>query len=756
MAMPAGALLALTAYAVFVPLEPMESRFAAAGTVVLASDGQVLFTERADGLRIPVALEDVAPIMREATVAAEDQRYWAHPGVDPIAVTRALVRLPEERSGASTITQQLARRLYLSEDGSPLLVRKAREALLALQIEARTSKEEVLGAYLNEVFYGRGAYGIEAAARTYFGVSAGELDLAQASFLAGLPQLPALYADPAAEPEARARQRYVLGRLVDEGVVTAAEAAAAGSAALTFEAAGEPDPARHFTGYVFEELAEVAPELANRGGLVIETTLDLGLQGEAERSAAVRVASIAERHGATNAAVVVLEARTGAILAMVGGVDFEGPAGQVNLATAPRQPGSTLKPFLYLAALERGYTAATPLLDVPSTFTTEGGVYEPVNYDLQFRGPVTLRTALASSLNVPAVRTLDEVGVDAFMEMADRVGLETLERNEAFGLALTLGGGEVTLVDLAAAYGVLADAGRRHEAFAIARVRDASTGAVLYERLADRGVSVVGEAEAFVIGDVLRDPVARSGAFGFGSVLETAYGAAVKTGTSSLFRDSWTAGFSSEVVVAAWVGNADGAPMRDLPGVLGAAPIWRDVMDEANASRPAQPAVPPDGLVRASVCSPTGLEPGTNCAAVVEEWFIAGTEPREAERYFVAAGPTLAERPPVLAQPWAVDAGVRTAGGNLGSLAVVQPAAGSVLYLAPEFGESEVLLRAAVPADAVRVRFAIDGETVGVVEGADARMRWRISIGEHELFVSAELADGQTVSGSVQFEVRSR
>jgi membrane carboxypeptidase/penicillin-binding protein PbpC len=230
----------------------------------------------------------------------------------------------------------------------------------------------------------------------------------------------------------------------------------------------------------------------------------------------------------------------------------------------------------------------------------------------------------------------------------------------------------------------------------------------------------------------------------------------VKTGTSSLFRDSWTAGFSSEVVVAAWVGNADGAPMRDLPGVLGAAPIWRDVMDEANASRPAQPAVPPDGLVRASVCSPTGLEPGTNCAAVVEEWFIAGTEPREAERYFVAAGPTLAERPPVLAQPWAVDAGVRTAGGNLGSLAVVQPAAGSVLYLAPEFGESEVLLRAAVPADAVRVRFAIDGETVGVVEGADARMRWRISIGEHELFVSAELADGQTVSGSVQFEVRSR
>ena len=698
-AVPAGAFLALAVYALLVPLESLEARAAPPGSVVLASDGSLLFVDRAEGLRIPLALDEIAPIAVAATIAAEDERFRLHPGVDPIAVARVVGQLPDQRSGASTITQQLARRLYLADQDTPLLLRKAREALIALQLETRYSKDELLEVYLNDIYYGRGAYGIEAAARTYFGVSARDLDLTQASFLAGLPQLPALYADPAATEDALARQRYVLGRLVQTGRIAQATAEVAAAVPLSFERFESPSLARHFTVAVFDELATVAPQLAGRDGIVIETTLDPHLQRQAEHAVAVRVALIAD-HDATNGAVVALEVGTGHILAMVGSVDFDAvPDGQNNLALARRQPGSTLKPLLYTSALEHGYTVATPLLDVPSTFKTAAGIYEPVNYDLSFRGPVPLRTALASSLNVPAVRTLDHLGVDLFLELAHRVGLCTLDASEVYGLALTLGGGEVRLLDLAAAYGVLADEGHATAPFAIARVRDAVTGELLYERPLSNARQVLAPEHAFLITDVLADPVARMPAFGVGSIIETSYAAAVKTGSSSLFRDSWTVGYTSEVVVAAWVGNPNGRPMTNLPGVEGAAPIWRDVIDAATRVRPHTGFPAPQTLVRSAVCAPTGLAPGPHCGLVTEEWFAAGTEPSVNEQYFVAAGPTIAERPVVDAQPWALDAGVATSGGgNQQTVTVVQPAAGSVLYLAPEFGESEALLRAAVPA----------------------------------------------------------
>lgn len=762
LAVPAGVLLALVTYAFLVPIDPLEERARPGGSTVLASDGRVLFTERAEGLRIPVTLEEVAPIVIDATIAAEDERFVAHPGFDPIAIARAVVQFRDQRSGASTITQQLARRLYLEADDAPVLLRKARELLLATQLEARYSKDELLDAYLNDVYYGRNAYGIEAAARTYFGVGANELDLAQASFLAGLPQLPGLFGDPAADGAARERQRYVLDRLEETGAIDEPTRTAATAVPLAFADIDTPVLAPHFTGFVYDELARVAPNLVGRDGLLIETTLDAALQADAERSAELRIAALAD-HEAGNAAVVALDTRTGAVLALVGSVDFDAaPDGQNNLALALRQPGSTLKPFLYLAALERGYTVATPLLDVPSTFSSDGGIYEPVNYDLKFRGPVPLRTALASSLNVPAVRTLDAIGIDAFSELAHRVGLRSLEATEAYGLALTLGGGEVALLDLTAAYGALAADGRLHEPHAIARVRDAATGAVLYERSAGPGRAVVDEVDAFLIRDVLADPLARIPAFGQGSVLETPYGAAVKTGTSSLFRDSWTVGFTSQVTVGVWVGNPDGRPMVDLPGAAGAAPIWRDVMSAAERSRPSSGfEVPPD-VVRADVCAPTGLAPGANCALISEDWFALGTAPGATERYFVAAGATVAERPAVDAQPWALDAAVATApfptagpgAGNESSVAIVHPAPGSVLYLAPEFGGSEALLRAAVPPGTVRVTFSIDGESVGEIAGDDARLRWVLTPGAHALSVAAILQDGSSVDGRATFEVR--
>ena len=288
---------------------------------------------------------------------------------------------------------------------------------------------------------------MEAAAWLYFGVSARHLDLAQASYLAGLPQLPGVYGDAADVAGARARQRYVLDRLVALGEASPAAATEAAGAPLAFVDEDEPPLAPHFVGMVEAEIARVRPDLAGRPGLVIATTLDASLQREAARSVRAQLGRIADR-GAGNAAVVVLDPASGALLALVGSAEFEeARAGQVNMALAPRQPGSALKPLLYAAAFERGYTAATPLLEVPTSFETPLGTYEPVNFDLRSLGPTPLRVALASSLNVPAVRTLERIGVDALLETAHRAGLRSLAAPEAYGLSLTLGAGEVPLLE---------------------------------------------------------------------------------------------------------------------------------------------------------------------------------------------------------------------------------------------------------------------------------------------------------------------
>ncbi len=764
-----GVLGALVAYAFLVPLPSLDSGTPPPGTVVLDARGRVLARDEAAGVRIPVPLEAIAPIMRDATIAAEDQRFPLHPGVDPLAVARAAAEYRSNPSGASTITQQLARGSYLDGAGLPLLLRKAREATIALQLEARLSKDEILEAYLNEVYFGRGAYGVEAAAQVYFGVSARYLTLAQASLLAGLPQTPA-HLDPFEHPEAaRERQRYVLDRLVATGAITASQATAAAATPLALEPPEVTSRAPHFTGLVYDELRRVRPDLLNEPGLVIETTLDSSLQAEALRSARARLAELEDR-GAGNAAVVVLDPANGAILALLGGVDYDAPDGQVNMAETPRQPGSALKPFLYAAAFERGATAASPILDVPTTLDTASGPYSPVNYDQRFRGPVPLRVALASSLNVPAVRTLEEVGLDAFLEVAHRFGLRSLDAREAYGPAVALGGGEVTLLDLTVAYGALANGGELVEPFAITRIRDAE-GGVVYSRPGSSPRRVLSEEHAFLLADILSDPVARMPGFGAATVLETPEHAAVKTGTSSGSRDNWTLGFTRDRVVGVWVGNADRAPMRNVSGIDGAAPIWRDVLTAATEALPFRPFEAPDGIVRATVCVPTGLTPAGACPSPVDEWFVAGTEPAVAESYYVAGtgGRTLLD-PPLEARPWGVDARVRLAsdsspedGGGLGwgpppaadqPVYIASPAPGAVVYRSPELPRQELLLRAAVPRGAREVAFVVDGETVGSTGGFDPRVVWPLAAGMHTLEVVASLEDGTIVTASTKFEVR--
>ena len=382
-----GMVLGGVVVTLYAPLPSLEQRSPVQGAVVLDRNGLVLQRDLADGVRIPVPLDRIAPAMLAATIAAEDARFHTHPGIDPFAMARAVVRAPWDRSGASTITQQVARGLYLSGSSLPLPLRKAREAVIAVQLDARHSKDEILAAYLNSVYYGRGAYGVEAAARVYFGVPASSLDTAQAAFLAGLPQSPAAYGDAAGLPAARSRQRYVLNQMVGRGDLRPAAADEIFDRPLTFATGDDALIAQHFIGFVYDELATLRPDLLDTPGLIIESTLDASLQEEAERSVRVRLENIAGKN-ATNAGVVVLEPGTGAILTMVGSVDFFGQSdGQVNMTVQRRQPGSALKPFLYLAAFERGYTPATPLLDIATTFDTPTGPYAPRNYDGRFHGP---------------------------------------------------------------------------------------------------------------------------------------------------------------------------------------------------------------------------------------------------------------------------------------------------------------------------------------------------------------------------------
>lgn len=748
---------ALPVYAFCAPFDAPEAKLTIPGTVVLDTHGTVLQRDGNAGFRIPITLDDVAPAAIQATISAEDQRFRRHPGVDPLALVRAAWNLPRERSGASTISQQLARRLYLDGGGGPLVLRKARESLIALQLEAHRSKDEILQLYLNEVYYGRGAYGIEAAARVYFGVSAANLDLAHAAFLAGLPQLPSVYAPAADDGAARARQGYVLRRMAAEGHITGEQADAAARAPLALLPKLEPAIAPHFVAWAFDELAIVRPDLANQQGLVIETTLDAGVQAEAERLARVHLANLADRN-VTNAAVTVVEPGTGRVLAMVGSVGGEETGGAINMALTPRQPGSALKPFLYAAALEQGFTAASPLLDVPTAFQTKDGLYSPQNFDRQFHGVVPLRTALASSFNVPAVRTLDRVGIPAFLEVAHRFGLGTLTEPERYGLAIALGGAEVRLLDLTAAYAALGSGGILAEPYAVARVRG-SDGRVLYER----GAAITGPAVApelaYLLADILEDPDARIPGFGATTPFELPFRAGVKTGTTTGFRDNWTLGFTSTFAVGVWVGNSDGSPMREVSGIDGAGPIWRDVMQAtAMVVTPGWPAMPA-GIEEAVVCAPTGLLPGPDCPHPQREIFAAGTVPQATETYYVReTDGTVAINPPAEAIAWARDAGLQIAAGAGGGerVRIIDPQPGSVYFLAPELRAQELSLRAETPADAIGVTVSINGTALAEIPPGDGRLVWALQPGVHELRIAARLRDGSIAVATSTFEVRTR
>ena len=639
-------------------------------TRILDRDGNVLYEilDPNAGRRTYVPLEDISPYLITATIATEDKDFYINPGFDLWAMMRALWQnytAGEIQSGASTITQQLARALLMDPDEryEQTYERKAREIVLAYKITQQYSKEEILELYLNENNYANLAYGIEAAAETYFNTSAESLNLWQASFLAGIPQGPAIYDIYTNREATLNRQRTVLVLMyelseeegcIDVGMgkppvcISYEDATQAGIDLATYEfpelAINMEYP--HWVVYIKTLLEEqFDPQTIYRSGFTVYTTLDPDLQEEAERIVADQIDAL-EGYNATNGALVAIDPNTGELLAMVGSADFydEEIDGQVNMVLSQtRQPGSAIKPLTYVAAFEKGWTASTLIWDVPSEFAPSddpydtNAPYEPVNYDEEFHGPVTVRSALANSYNIPAVKALDYVGIyddpdteteEGLIAFAERLGITSLTRSD-YGLSLTLGGGEVSLFELSSAYTAFANEGRKMPTVAITKIVD-HTGNVVYEYETPAGDQVIRTEHAYLISSILSDTEARIPMFGTDPVINLDFTVAVKTGTTNDFRDNWTVGYTSDLVVGVWVGNTDYTPMQNTTGLTGAGPIWADFMtyavNELTGDSPSS-FVRPAGIVDRVICAISGTEPSEWCPEQTSEVFAADQLP---------------------------------------------------------------------------------------------------------------------------------
>lgn len=657
------------------PVDDLRQRAAQFETTrILDRNGNLLYEilDPQAGRRTYVALKDVSPTMLAATIATEDAQFYRHPGFDLLGIARAVWQNTQEGStvsGASTITQQIARNLLFTpeERSQRSGLRKIREILLAAEITRRYTKDEILELYLNQVYYGNLAYGVEAAAQTYFHVPARDLNLSQASFLAGLVQAPSVYDIFTNREAALARQHQVLSLMViasqEQGCLyvsnsptrvcvspEAAGVALAELAAYEFRPSDVEIRYPHWVHFVRSELERLYdPQTIYRSGFTVTTTLDPTLQDLAQQLVRDQVAALVDRH-ATNGALVAIQPATGEILAMVGSADFENEEidGQVNMAIRPRQPGSSFKPITYTAAFELGWTPATLIWDVPSEFPPSGNPtdprppYKPENYDNRFHGPVTVRTALANSYNVPAVKTLAFVGIyddpatpqeEGALAVARRMGYTSLTRDD-YGMALTLGGGEVTLLEHTAAYAIFATGGNRLPPTAILSIVD-HTGAPVYQYAPPPPQLVIRPEHAFLITSILSDNVARTPAFGARSPLLLPFPSGAKTGTTDDYRDNWTLGFTPDLAVGVWVGNADFSPMERTSGLTGAAPIWNAFMQAAvpalTAGNPTQFTRPAD-IEERVICAISGTEPSEWCPSHRTELFAHDQPPLPKEQ----------------------------------------------------------------------------------------------------------------------------
>jgi penicillin-binding protein 1C len=732
---------------------------------IVDRNGRVLRETRSEGgTRADRLVADaLPPNLVAATIAAEDRRFYHHIGIDPMAIGRALVRDVKAGAaveGGSTITQQVAKLLLAQRRRG--VGAKLQETVIALRLEHRLTKTEILALYLNLAPYGNQIVGAERASQLYFGEPASLLTPAQASFLAGLPQRPSTFNPYRDVRPALVRQKAVIERMVALGLLSRPAADEARAEKLVFSRQEAAFAAPHFVEMVLSSFGQERPEK-------IETTLDADLQADVEGIIRSQRPNL-ERHRAHNVAVVVLKNATGEWLAWEGSGDYFDAAhgGAIDGALSPRQPGSALKPFTYALAFEEGRSPATVLADVPSNFPTaeEGVVYSPRNYDGQYRGPLLIRRALAGSENVPAVSMASELGVPKLIRFLRTAGLSTFDKTATYyGLGITLGNAEVKLAELTAAYSSFARGGMMLEPSAV-RAVDRGRGREAIAQSA-RSTRLVSPRSAFWITDILSDASAREFVFGRGGSLEFPFPVAVKTGTSQAYHDNWTIGYTREVSVGVWVGNFDRSPLTNSTGVTGAGPIFHGVMLAAqqrvagHLQEPDEPltAVPGD-VIRGQICALSGMRATPACPARINEWLPAGYSGLPCSWHHDSDEGLLVIWPPVYRQ-WAQAHGLLPKEGNRMAVvrrkpsaplspqfAIANPPAGAVYLidptLRPEF--QTLSLRALADRDAGQIEWVIDGRRVGRSD-ADKPLAWSLVPGSHR--VGARDARGRTAETSI-------
>jgi len=632
-----------------------------ASTRIFDRNDKLLFEIYTERNRTPVILKELPDYIKQAHLAIEDKNFYHHHGFASEGLLRASINtlFRKKLQGGSTITQQLVKTALLTPERT--LQRKIREAILTILTELIYSKDQILEMYLNHVPYGGTAWGIEAAAQTYFGKSAKTLTLGEAALLAGLPAAPTRYSPFGANPElATERQGLVLSRMVEDGYINQEEADKAKKETLKFVPPKIDIKAPHFVLWVKELLVEkYGEQLVEKGGLRVTTTLDLNLQEYAQATVAAEIESL-DKLRVGNGASLVTNPRTGEILAMVGSRNYFDTEhdGNVNVTLQPRQPGSSIKPINYATAFETGkLTPASTLLDIPTCFTVPGQPpYCPRNYDNTFHGPVQVRFALGNSYNIPAVKALAVNSVENMVATASAMGITGWKDPKLYGLSLTLGGGEVRMIDMAVAFGVFANAGVKVPLHAILKVEDqrgnlmekydpdATENVVktLSQKQSSESLDnnqqlqitrVLSREVAYLISHILLDNNARSGAFGPSSQLVIPNKVvSVKTGTTNDLRDNWTIGFTPTRIVAVWVGNNDNTPMHPylVSGVTGAAPIWHKLMVKVLENQKAEWPEKPEGIIGLDICTVSGLLPSPeNPCQTRHEFFRKGFEPNE-------------------------------------------------------------------------------------------------------------------------------
>jgi 1A family penicillin-binding protein len=591
-------------------LSSFDRRVLGESTKIFDRTGKVLLYDVNQNMkRTVIPFEEISPNIKKATLAIEDSDFYTHNGIKLSSIFRAILNNLTDlgySQGGSTITQQVVKNSLLTKEKK--ISRKVKEIILSIKLEKSLAKDEIFSLYLNESPYGGTIYGVEEATQSFFGKSAKDITLAEAAYIAAIPQAPTHFSPYGKyREELESRKNLVLMRMKEIGSITSAEHDDALAEKVVFQdKASRGIKAPHFVMYVKQYLEETyGEEVLVEGGLKVITTLDYEMQQKAEEIVKKYALKNEKESDAENGAMVVIDPKTGDVLTMVGSRDYfdETIEGNFNVTTARRQPGSSFKPFVYAKAFELGYTPETVLFDAetqfsskckPSDFSDQDGCYSPQNYDGTFRGPISLRGALGGSINVPAVKLLYLVGVQNAMDLAKNMGITTLTDPDQYGLSLVLGGGEVSLLDMTGAYGVFANDGVKNKTGVVLKVED-KKGNVLEEKKEEDGEEVLSKNVSLTISDVLSDNVARTPIFGANSALYIpGRSVAVKTGTTNNFRDAWILGYTPNIVVGAWNGNNDNHPINKKSAGMLVAPMWREFMVEILKDLPNEPFEEPE------------------------------------------------------------------------------------------------------------------------------------------------------------------